>query len=172
MHSSKASHLFNQNEDPPPITPTLRDKSKSKKIEKDSHTGGSFSRYYDHQPWVPLPLSNQRLKITPKKEVRRKEKTSKRRIGYNLFPTKKLSFPFRRGLSRNLGRQARKSSWHPSKMKSRSTKNILVNLPNLPGTKQTHDRLVRRKGNILSAVPREGKATLFALSVIGSLLAL
>ena len=133
-----------------------------------------FSKYYDHKPWVPMPSP------TSAKEIEQKVKSPpiphKTRYS-NIFPTKKLLFPFRNSLERSSTRKGRRH-WAPAKRKPKSSKTVQVPLPNLSqAQKITHSHQkrksqVRRQDNVLAEVPKEGLASLFALSVIGSLLAL
>jgi hypothetical protein len=142
---------------------------------KPSHAyGHPFSKYYDHKPWVPMPPSTSTNKIEQK--VKSAPRPHKTRYS-NIFPTKKLLFPFRNSLERSSIQKGRRQ-WVPAKRKPKLSKTVQVALPNLSQTQTiTHSHRqrkpqVRRQDNALAEVPKEGLASLFALSVIGSLLAL
>ena len=129
-----------------------------------------FSKYYDHKPWVPMPPSTYTKRI--EKRVKSAPRPHKTRYS-NIFPTKKLLFPFRNSIKRSSTRKGPRN-WAPAKRKPKSSKIVQVPLPN-PSQEQTithrHQQRkpqVRRQDNGLAEVPKEGLASLFALSVIGS----
>ena len=145
------------------------------------NTNSPFITHYDHNPWIPItipmPSSSGQDRQKKRKAIFKPHKLKHS----NLFPTKKLSFPFRKkkknSLERSLTRTGR-THWTPAKRKQRKFNTVKVSLPNIfqePRNSNNQPQIkpqIRRQDNILTAAPKEGLAELFALSVIGSILAL
>ena len=131
--------------------------------------------HYDHQPWVPvIPPSHTYQK---NRQVKTRSSKPNKNEYSNIFPTRKLSFPFRKTVDRSSTRTGRRH-WTPARRKPKSPKPVQVALPNLaqkPAEAQREEKRVRgirRQGHVLADVPKEGLLSLFSLSVIGALLAL
>ena len=136
-----------------------------------------FIKHYDTNPWIPItipmPSSSGQDRQKKRKAIFKPHKLKHS----NLFPTKKLSFPFRKkkkiSLERSLTRTGR-THWTPAKRKPKKFNTVKVSLPNIfqEPRKSNNQPKIIRQDNTLTAAPKEGLAELFALSVIGSILAL